>query len=97
MSNATVWGMNELTVLGFIARTPARATRYAIAQELAIPVPSVYRIVNGFEAAGLVVREIERVNPMISTREPRVLFRATTMAADALNASRSAVAEKQPA
>lgn len=91
------WGMPEIRILGAIARAGERKTRYAIATEMNLPVRTVYDAFERFERLGYVAKELERVDPTISGREPRVLFRATTMAADALNAIRLAVAEKQPA
>jgi DNA-binding IclR family transcriptional regulator len=77
------WGMQELTVLGLFGRG-ARLTGYGVCSETHLPTSTVYDILKRFEAQGLVTKAPERVQPHLSQRVPRMIYRATTGTADQL-------------
>lgn len=90
------WGEPELRLLGLLG-SGRKAHGYALAEETGLITSTVYDVLKRFETAGLVIREKERVDPHLSTRVPRVIYKGTTVANDELAKIRCLVGCTVPA
>lgn len=84
------WSLEALQVLGLF-RGGRKTHGYAVCQETGLSVSTVYTILNRLADDGLLHKSIERVDPALSQRAPRLIYRGTTVAADVLEAIRALV------
>lgn len=85
--SAELWSLEALQILTLF--TGGRAMHgYAVCKVTGFQVGTVYRILDRFEQSGLLHSQTEHVEPTISRRMPKVIYRGTTEADDQVEALR---------
>lgn len=82
--------METLQVLGLF-RSGQRLHGYAVCGETGLSVRTGYRVLDRLTDHGLLSRETERVDPGLSSRVPRIVYRMTTCGMDRMREIRALV------
>lgn len=71
-----IWSIEALHVLGLL-RDGRKWHGYAIEQATGMKRITAYRILHRFHERGLLSREVERINPTLTTRMPKIFYQIT--------------------